>query len=123
MGPDDSTSQNRPEQIRSGTMNQHDRPARRLQMDERESTGGVSPVMQRTAVFLLAGAGMLVLGAAVQPRFKTAKVESEEQRVLFPELSDASKAASLEIVSYDDELSTLHPFKVMQSGGVWVLLV
>ena len=90
-------------------------------MDERESTGGVSPVMRRTAVFLLAGAGMLVLGAAVQPRFKTAKVESEEQRVLFPELSDASKAASLEIVSYDDELSTLHPFKVMQSGGVWVL--
>jgi hypothetical protein len=27
----------------------------------------------------------------------------------------------LEIVSYDDELSTLHPFKVLQSGGVWVL--
>jgi len=77
--------------------------------------------MLRTGLFLLGGMGMLLLGAAVQPRFKSVKVEPEEQRVLFPELSDAAKAASLEIVSYDDELSTLHPFKVMQSGGVWVL--
>ena len=89
--------------------------------EPQESAGGPSPVMLRTGLFLLAGLGMLGLGAAVQPRFKSAKVEPEEQRVLFPELSDASKAASLEIVSYDDELSTLHPFKVMQSGGVWVL--
>ena len=80
-----------------------------------------STVLIRTGIFLLGGLGMLLLGAAVQPRFKSSKVEPEEQRVLFPELSDASKAASLEIVSYDDELSTLHPFKVLQSGGVWVL--
>jgi len=77
--------------------------------------------MLRTGLFLLGGLGMLLLGAFVQPRFKSVKVQPEEQRVLFPELSDAAKAASLEIVSYDDELSTLHPFKVMQSGGVWVL--
>ena len=82
---------------------------------------GLSPVIVRTGLFLLGGLGMLLLGAAVQPRFKSSKVEPEEQRVLFPDLSDASKAASLEIVSYDDELSTLHPFKVVQSGGVWVL--
>jgi len=86
-----------------------------------EAPTGLSPVMLRTGLFLLGGVGMLLLGSAVQPRFKSSKVEPEEQRVLFPELSDASKAASLEIVSYDDELSTLHPFKVLQSGGVWVL--
>ena len=86
-----------------------------------EAPAGLSPVMLRTGLFLLGGVGMLLLGSAVQPRFKSSKVEPEEQRVLFPELSDASKAASLEIVSYDDELSTLHPFKVLQSGGVWVL--
>ena len=86
-----------------------------------EPPAGLSPVMLRTGLFLLGGVGMLLLGSAVQPRFKSSKVEPEEQRVLFPELSDASKAASLEIVSYDDELSTLHPFKVLQSGGVWVL--
>lgn len=89
--------------------------------DMDEASVGLSPVMLRTGLFLLGGLGMLLLGVAVQPRFKSSKVEPEEQRVLFPELSDASKAASLEIVSYDDELSTLHPFKVVQSGGVWVL--
>jgi len=69
-----------------------------------------------------AGLGMLLLGYAVQPRFRSAAVKPEEERMLFPDLaSDPAKAASLEIVSYDDELSTLHPFKVVQSGGVWVL--
>jgi hypothetical protein len=94
---------------------------RRYDPDADEQGGGLSPTLRRTALFVLAGAGMLMLGAAVQPRFKTAKIEPEEQRMLFPELADAAKAASLEIVSYDDELSTLHPFKVIQSGGVWVL--
>jgi hypothetical protein len=91
------------------------------EMVSQEHAGGMSPVMQKTAVFLLGGLGMLLLGAAVQPRFKTAKVEPDEQRVLFPELSDAGKAASLEIVKYDEDLATLAPFKVVQSGGVWVL--
>ena len=89
--------------------------------DMHESTAASSSVLFRTGLFLLGGLGMLLLGSAVQPRFKGSEVKPEEQRVLFPELSDASKAASLEIVSYDDELSTLHPFKVLQSGGVWVL--
>ena len=97
----------------------HEKRFRNPEMDE--SPAGLSPVMLRTGLFLLGGLGVLLLGSAVQPRFKSSKVEPEEQRVLFPELSDASKAASLEIVSYDDELSTLHPFKVLQSGGVWVL--
>jgi hypothetical protein len=89
--------------------------------DMHESTAASSSVLVRTGLFLLGGLGMLLLGSSMQPRFKSSKIEPEEQRVLFPELSDASKAASLEIVSYDDELSTLHPFKVLQSGGVWVL--
>jgi Domain of unknown function (DUF4340) len=107
---------------RGNSMNHDDgRETKFRHMDDQEPAGGLSPVMLRTGLFLLGGVGMLLLGAAVQPRFKSVKVEPEEQRVLFPELSDAAKAASLEIVSYDDELSTLHPFKVIQSGGVWVL--
>jgi hypothetical protein len=86
-----------------------------------DSAAGLSPVMKRTALFVVGGIGAMLLGAAVQPRFKPSKVEAETQQVLFPDLSDAAKAASLEIVSYDDELATLHPFKVVQSGGVWVL--
>ena len=83
--------------------------------------GGLSPAARRTATFLAAGGALLVAGWLAQPRFRPAKVEPESQRVLFPELSDAAKAASLEILTYDDELATLKPFKVVQSGGVWVL--
>ena len=36
-------------------------------------------------------------------------------------MTDAEKASSLEIIRYDDELATLYPFKVIKSGGVWVL--
>lgn len=90
-------------------------------MEVDRSSGGLSPVMRQTALFVLGGVGALLLGAAVQPQFKGRTVEPEEQRVLFPELSDATKAASLEIVKYDEELATLAPFKVVQSGGVWVL--
>lgn len=107
---------------RVDSMNRNDGQEKRFRhMEDTEPAAWLSPVMLRTGLFLLGGLGMLLLGAFVQPRFKSVKVQPEEQRVLFPELSDAAKAASLEIVSYDDELSTLHPFKVMQSGGVWVL--
>jgi len=53
-------------------------------MESHESQGGLSPVMQKTALFLLGGIGLLLLGTAVQPRFKSRKIEAEEQRVLFP---------------------------------------
>ena len=79
------------------------------------------PAMRRTAVFLGAGLLLLALGWAVQPRFKPATLKPAVERVLFPALTDAEKAASLEIIRYDDELATLYPFKVIKSGGVWVL--
>ena len=77
--------------------------------------------MRKTAVFVVAGIGMLLLGTVAQPRFKSRNVQPEAERLLFPEFSDAGKAASLEILTYDDELATLQPFKVVQTGGVWVL--
>ncbi|NBW97060.1 MAG: hypothetical protein EBR28_10100, partial [Planctomycetia bacterium] len=77
--------------------------------------------MRKTVLFVLGGAGMLMLGAAVQPRFTSRAEKPAADRVLFPDLSDASKAASLEIVKYDEGLATLAPFKVVQAGGVWVL--
>ncbi|MFM8577726.1 MAG: DUF4340 domain-containing protein, partial [Planctomycetaceae bacterium] len=81
----------------------------------------LSPAMKTTGVYLLTGLGLLLAGFAVQPRTRTVKIAIEEERVLFPELSDPSKAASLEILRYDDELATIHPFKVVKTGGVWVL--
>ena len=90
-------------------------------MDVQHAEAGISPAMRRTALFLLGGVGTLVAGWLVQPRFVSTRIEPETQQVLFPELSDASKAASLEIVKYDESMATLQPFKVMQSAGVWVL--
>ena len=87
----------------------------------RGSEGGAAAMGGRTLTFVGVGAALLLAGWLAQPRFTPAKVQPEAERVLFPELSDAGKAASLEIVSFDDELATLRPFKVAQAGGVWVL--
>jgi hypothetical protein len=85
------------------------------------AAGGFSPALRKTALFLLGGIGVFLLGTAVQPRFRQTAVAPEADRVLFPELSDPAKAASMEIVSFDDETATLKPFKVVQTGGVWSL--
>jgi hypothetical protein len=59
----------------------------------------------------------------VRPTLRQRAVVGDEQpaKVLFPDLAEASKAASLEIVSFNDETATLKPFKVVRSEGVWVL--
>jgi hypothetical protein len=87
--------------------------------------GDVSPAAMRTAMFLAAGLGLLLVGGwlQVRPTLRSRDVSTETAvgKPLFPELSDASKAASLEIVSFDEDTATLSPFKVVKSGGVWVL--
>ena len=90
-------------------------------MEEHQAAEPLSPAMRKTAIFVLGGIGMLLLGALAQPQFKSSQIEPEAERLLFPDFSDAGKAASLEIVTYDDALATLQPFKVVKSGGVWVL--
>jgi hypothetical protein len=89
--------------------------------DEPPAAAGGSPAMFKTLLFLAGGAAALATGIFVQPRFKSTRIEPKEQRVLFPELSDAAKAASLEVVRYDEGLATLKQFKVAQANGVWVL--
>ena len=53
-------------------------------MDEHSATDPMSPVMRKTAVFVLAGIGMLLLGAIAQPRFTSRDVQPEAERLLFP---------------------------------------
>jgi hypothetical protein len=89
-----------------------------------QEAGGAS-VTGRTTAFLAGGIGLLLLGLwlQVQPKLRYREVadETAAAKVLFPELSDAAKAASLEIVSFDEDTATLIPFKVVKAGGVWVL--
>jgi hypothetical protein len=90
-----------------------------------QAAGGPSRAFRRTAAFLAAGAGLLLLGGwlNLRPTLRQRAVvgEADQAKVLFPDLADASKAASLEIVSFDDATATLKPFKVVRSEGVWVL--
>jgi hypothetical protein len=85
--------------------------------------GGPSSAV-RTAQFLVGGLALLLVGAWLNMRpalRERSRPDGGATKVLFPDFADAAKAASLEIVSFDDELATLKPFKVVKSGGVWVL--
>jgi len=79
----------------------------------------------RTATFLAVGLGLLLAGGWLQVRpavkGRDAGTETAVGKPLFADLSDAAKAASLEILSFDEDTATLSPFKVVKSGGVWVL--
>jgi hypothetical protein len=87
--------------------------------------GGMTSAGRRTVTFLAVGLGLLAAGTWLQmrPALRSRNVTADlaEGKPLFPELTDASKAASLEIVSFDEDTATLAPFKVVKSGGVWVL--
>ncbi|MFM8415269.1 MAG: DUF4340 domain-containing protein [Planctomycetota bacterium] len=87
--------------------------------------GELSGPARRTATFLAVGLGLLLVGGWLQLRpalrSRTVTTETAVGKPLFPDLSDAAKAASLEIVSFDEDTATLAPFKVVKSGGVWVL--
>jgi len=86
--------------------------------DER---GGLSTATKTTLLYLVVGFGLLLTGWWVQPRFQARSITAELQSVLFPKLEDVAQAGSLEIVSYNEELAELSPFKVVKTGGVWVL--
>jgi len=94
-------------------------------MQAHEHTPGAAAAFRRTATFLAVGAGLLLLGGwlNLRPVLRQRAVvgDAEQAKVLFPDLADPGKAASLEIVSFDDATATLKPFKVVRSEGVWVL--
>ena len=94
-------------------------------MQAHEHTPGAAAAFRRTATFLAVGAGLLLLGGwlNLRPALRQRAVvgDAEQAKVLFPDLADPGKAASLEIVSFDDATATLKPFKVVRSEGVWVL--
>jgi hypothetical protein len=96
-----------------------------MAMQAHEHTPGAAAAFRRTATFLAVGAGLLLLGGwlNLRPALRQRAVigDAEQAKVLFPDLADPGKAASLEIVSFDDATATLKPFKVVRSEGVWVL--
>ncbi len=79
----------------------------------------------RTAVFVAAGLVLFAAGSWLQLRpalrYRETAGEAAAAKVLFPEMNDASKAASLAITSFDEDMAALRTFKVVKNGGVWVL--
>jgi hypothetical protein len=86
---------------------------------------GVDTPAGRTVVFVAAGLVLLAVGSWLQLRpalrYRETAGEAAAAKVLFPDMSDASKAASLAITSFDEDMAALRTFKVVKSGGVWVL--
>ena len=88
----DRDAHDRPQQDRSAGADGRGR-IRRYDPDAEEGGGGLSPALRRTALFVLTGVGMLLLGAAVQPRFKSAKVEPEAGVQVTAGLASATSVA------------------------------
>jgi hypothetical protein len=74
---------------------------------------------------MAAGVVLLAVGTWLQVRpvlrYRDTVGESATSKLLFPELSDPSKASSLAITSFDEDMAALRTFKVIKNGGVWVL--
>ncbi len=75
----------------------------------------------KTAVF--AGVAVLVgcLWLVARPREKQSVEIDRPGRVLFEKLDDPARAATLEILRYNEELGEIHEFKVAKDGetGLW----
>jgi len=86
---------------------------------------GVHTPTGRTALFVAAGLVLFAAGSWLQLRpalrYRETAGEATAAKILFPELSDATKAASLAITSFDEDMAALRTFKVVKNGGVWVL--
>ncbi len=78
----------------------------------------------RTAAFVAAGLLILAVGGWLQAPQAIRSRQGDGAtalKVLFPEFTDPSQAASLAITSFDEETATLRAFKVVKVNGVWVL--
>jgi hypothetical protein len=74
-----------------------------------------------TAVIALSAAALAVLTWITAPSTATPAVLSDRGARLFPQLTDANAAASLEVVEYDERTATARPFKVQNRGGRWTI--
>jgi hypothetical protein len=77
---------------------------------------------QKTITFVIVGAVALLVGFA--PWRSTSirpTAEDEQGRKLFEGFENARSAASMEIIEFDEDNSTIKPFKVAQVNGIWVI--
>jgi hypothetical protein len=72
-----------------------------------------------TAVALGVALALALLAWATEPGRSTPGAFEERGTSFFPGFSDPTMARSVEIVDFDEETSTAHPFKVQVRNGLW----
>lgn len=75
----------------------------------------------KTLVFVGAALAIGVAAYATRPQLDFKSAADDTGQMFFPEFEDPSKAASLELVTFDEATGEITPFKVAKQGGRWVL--
>lgn len=73
----------------------------------------------KTIVFAIVAVVAIGAAWAARPASFTDAIESEIGKEFFPDFDDPAKAASLEILKYDEDTGEIVPFQVAKSGNVW----
>jgi hypothetical protein len=74
---------------------------------------------RKTAVAIGVALVMTLLAWVTVPRSRTPKAFEDRGTTFFPGFNDPTMAQSLEVVDFDEETATAHPFKVQVQNGLW----
>jgi hypothetical protein len=64
---------------------------------------------------------LAILAWATAPRISTPDAFQDRGTSFFPGFNDPTMARSLEVVDFDAETATAHPFKVQEQNGLWTI--
>ena len=76
---------------------------------------------RKTAAFAVAALILVLAAWAVSPRERSNPRVNERGQPIFAELTDPNRAASLEVITYDEQASMPRPFKVQNRNGRWTI--
>jgi hypothetical protein len=74
---------------------------------------------RRTAVTIGVALVLMLLAWVTVPKSSTPNAFEDRGNTFFPGFTDPTMAQSLEVVDFDEETATAHPFKVQVQNGLW----
>jgi hypothetical protein len=77
--------------------------------------------VRRTGLFVLAACLLATAAWLAGPRPGAPAALAGRGQPFFPEFTDPNRAASLEVVEFDEQTSAARPFKVMNREGRWTI--
>jgi len=78
---------------------------------------------EKKKTILIAGAAVVcaLLALVSAPRRITPNAFLDQGEPFFPDFTDPNTATTLEVIEFDEETGSAHPFKVAFTGGKWVI--